>query len=335
MPLGLLEWETARRVVDGLNVAALGTCLLFLRRLMPARAGLGVNREIRWGSLGAACLLSSVPAVLYTGQTSLVALAGLLGVCYYARRQRGWILIAVCVFVASIKPHVTAPALVYLIVAAAPRQILLGLVLTLAVAVAALAQSSTATLFGNLGASVESHMSNPFNAPWAFTGVSSLFSRTTMSAHLVLVATTLLAVACVGFADRTRLRGRAHGDAREGTDNAPTGSDGRVSGFLLAIALTGTFLPLHTYDFVIYVPIVALALAVPGPQILGILPGLLLVARPGEVCAVLKSTVGDCRQETIVTVGALWILAALMLRVRMVVPRQWLLNARRRRPLPQ
>lgn len=313
VPLALFEWETARRIIDGLNVAALAACLVLIWRLIPAGAASVGNRERRCLCLGAACLLSSVPAVLYIGQTSLIALVGLLGTLYFARKRQR-IPAAICVFVACLKPHITLLALIYLIFQGAYRSILFGIGFVVLFSTVVLLQGPLHALPKYATASADSHMSISFNAPEAFTGLGSLLVNTPFGSLLLWITVGSVAASAVGLIHRSRSSKANEEQSANYQSDKSFQQAVMVDGFCVAMALTGVFMPLHTYDFVIYMPILAVAFAGRRRCVCWLLPGLLLVGRPSNIFAQLDLAASACREETVATLGAVWILAVLLAR---------------------
>jgi Glycosyltransferase family 87 len=114
VPVALLPWDRAYILYDAINIAAYALILLFLLGTVRHRG----PPPPRWRialALGVVALSSAVPGVIYAGQTSLVATAGIAGALYCTLKGRLW-LAACWMVLASIKPQLSLLPLVWLCV---------------------------------------------------------------------------------------------------------------------------------------------------------------------------------------------------------------------------
>lgn len=104
------SWNAARWLLAGINILVWLITLSLLWMLISRHTNAAVINKHKALSIalvvGAASMVSSVAATIYVEQTSLFAMAGILGALYFLELRRYW-LVAICVLVASIKPHLS------------------------------------------------------------------------------------------------------------------------------------------------------------------------------------------------------------------------------------
>jgi len=294
VPISLAPWSTAKHILDAVNLCALGACLFFLSRLLTIAANVDWRRVGPWLCLGAACLLSSVPSVLYIGQVTLLAMAGTLGAfCFW--QQRRLLPAAVCVVFATMKPHVAVLPLLFMLVAGARREILLGAALTIVACACGLAFAPDGDLLTHLADSVAGHEDNLFNSAMGRTGLSSLCAGTPFElSEIVWSAMGAGLVTALAIAERLRYSPRPR-RLLALTDDSTSTNPSLSTGYALQLpfAVAGAFMPFHAYDFVIYMPIVVFSLAARGLTKLWFIPPLLLIGRPKNIQSALAPFLGN------------------------------------------
>lgn len=300
-PISALPWHVARSIYDSLNcLFGLGLVLYF-----SARLAIAANRRRRgtprpWIGLGAACLISAVPAALFLGQTTLWALAGVLGVAYFHVRGRVWAS-ALCVLAAAAKPPVAVLPLLYVLLAGGHRAVLLGTGGAAALSLAVLSHVPYDTLLRDILGSLDGYSSMRANRPPAVTGMPTLlYPLLGETSAIPWIAAGLVSVLAIGMASRRSDRVDVQ----------------FVPGLYLSLALTGLLVPLKVYDGAIFAPWLVCALAGPARRSLTHLPGLVLAARPG-LCAALLAKLGvEVANAWVATLGAGLVLLVLLHPVR-------------------
>lgn len=329
IPLSLFPWEAAKWAFDTVNICALAASLWFLSRLLTILAGTSWRGSWPWLALGAGCLLSGVPAALFLGQTTILALAGTLGaICYW---QRGHMLLsAACIVVAAFKPQLCALPLLYMLVTRGHRQVLLGFALTALAGALVVSLAPSAHLVDDARRSVNRHLLMPYNRAAGFSGLSSLFAGSRLDLAPLGWATVGAAfVIGVGLLERRRSAGGAVGALLEGENRSSRAGTITIYGFCLPFAATGVFMPLHLYDYALYVAIIAaLAAFKPRRLVLWYLPGLALTARPGNAQALVGLATGSSGAEPAAVLASIGAVYILLLGVAL-----WYLKAPRRRSL--
>jgi hypothetical protein len=278
-PLALFEWSTARHLIDAANLVSIALILLGLVLWIRSRAP-DPDRRLAHIALGLilAAMCGSISGVILLGQTSLVALAGLAWMILSAgaSSRSSAVLFAVALLAASTKPHMTLVPACAILLFASRKQVAAGIVTVAAVALATVAATGWQVIpefFEMLG----TYRSVGANQGPNLAGASLLASYfgASLSARLALL---------LSFASAALF---AHARRREWAAAHETLS-GRAldSATIVGIVLCASFwLPLHSYDLVIYlVPLAFVSLL--GPAAFCVLvPGLLLVARPNAAAA--------------------------------------------------
>ncbi|HUW84197.1 MAG TPA: glycosyltransferase family 87 protein [Phycisphaerae bacterium] len=287
VPMALLPWVGGQWLFDAANLLALLLVLYFSKRLID-RSGLVSPRSPgKWIWPGAACLISGVPACIFVGQVGLIAAAGLVGALYSWQRGRAW-WCAAFVVVASAKPQVSLLLLVYMFVVGRRRGVVLGGLAVAALAALVLAWAPGESLSSDVRQSIEGYRLIPFNRWERYDTLSRVLGRTPLESVAVYGAMGAAAVlvCLIGFRDGLRIRtGRVSDDDRAGfsADNPPV----LLPSIVLVLAATGLFMPLHVYDFGLYVPVMVSLAAFGWRRRLWLLVGLILIARPHNIETVL------------------------------------------------
>ncbi|MBL8762964.1 MAG: DUF2029 domain-containing protein [Phycisphaerae bacterium] len=302
VPLGLLPWEAARHVFDALSLGALVAVCVFSALLIGRAGPVRWTGPPLWAWTGAALLLlRPIVLCLNVSQMSLIALAGVLGALHFWSNGRWWVC-GLLLVVASMKPQLSILVGAYMLVAGW-RGVVPGVVLTGLVAGGTLVLSPLGTLRADLAESLTKHLELEFNRWPNYANLPSALGRLGDWGVRAGVASALLVVAWAAWRDRRV---------------AAAAGDGRVvvplATLLLTLAATGLCSPLHDYDLGLYLPLMA-AFGVLGTSrwgwIAAMLPGLLLLARPGAFVAILgRLGMGGAPSSAVTTAGAALVFVA-------------------------
>lgn len=251
--LASLSWPVAKHAYDALNVLALAviwsSSILFLWHAKPMD-------YTPWRSplvIGLSATMSAVPAVMYIAQTGLIATAGVACAVHYLAKNRP-LATGIACLVACVKPQLTLLPLLVLFLWARPRQRVIGAIPSIIALGIGLLLSSPTTLLADYHASVEEHLNMAFNQSASYDDLGSLVSSIgvpTMS-QMILAAAIVFLVS-IHYLSRP---GRALVRLSPASDPSLLLLGIQVQ---LAIALTLCFVPLHAYDWVIAMPLFALA----------------------------------------------------------------------------
>jgi hypothetical protein len=328
-PLALLKYYPARCVFNALSFLSLLITLyltgLFLVRSRVCRW----DTPLLWVGMGTACSLNSgVPAALFVGQPTMLAMAGTMGVVYYWLRKRT-VLASLCMIVSSFKVPIGICSLANLFCRGAYVAVVAGAVLCAVISVGFLATTPHEAIVPDAVKTVKYFYSqHPMANPPNVTGLVAL-------AHamgLVLPKSTwilggVILSALVGWLNRNEPFFPANAEEGE-AEAAPSrrlGNLVRYDGWYLPFLITGLFVQLKLYDSIIYTPIIVGAFAAGSWRGLWYAPGLIIIGRMGfllqlaqRVCsqswlASLGQTLGDSNHplkmiETVVASAAMaWV----------------------------
>ena len=179
LPLAPLDWGSAARLFEVLNFSAamllLWACFRLIRDLLGAPLGVS-----HWAWLTLGITLGGVSATISTGQTSLLVAAACAVALLGCRLRRTWMVIAGAV-IASAKPHLSAPILLFILLfEPAQRKSLImagGIILAFIAYAAALDGNFVANYLG----SIRTYNAISNNDPRLQIGLSSFLARTDLS----------------------------------------------------------------------------------------------------------------------------------------------------------
>lgn len=308
-PLGLLEWNQASRVIDSANLIALAGILLVLA-LWIRDSSAKPKRSLRI-AIGCATAIScgAVTAVLTIGQTSLIAVAGLVWAAFLAaHKHRNAFWFGMAILVASIKPQITFVPAIAILLFASRRQVLAA-VLILAIAIGATLAVTGWQVISEFFGMLRSYREIGSNQGPNIVGLAFLVDKLGGSLPLV-PAIGLAAVAVAAFMafvwrklpiSDSSVLGRA--------------LDTRIaSGIIVAASF---WLPLHSYDLVVYMmPLAFLALLNLRSAII-LLPGFLALARPNIAAAL---TGGIVEAPLVQSLAMLYVMIVACLQIAIAAP---------------
>lgn len=320
-PLSYLPYPAARTAFNLLQFGALIAILGVSGATLRAAGVGGWERPWSWAGLGAICLISSVPATLFTGQPDLLCLAGVLGAPYFA--VRGRTAAAACaVVLASFKTPIAALPVVFLLLRGGAAAVALGGGLCLAIVAGCLASIPTGGLVDDLKRGVGLYAGTVINGPPNVTGLHGIVADKVAPVHtFVWVGAGLLATAAAALwppFGRWPGEAAATGLAPAPATDPDPGPDERFRRMVVTdlwffpLLLTGVFVQLKTYDMLIYAPLVAALVATGSRRALWYAPGLLLACRSDRIDPLLRACGlewSTLTQPQLATLGAVWVLA--------------------------
>ncbi|MBL8748439.1 MAG: DUF2029 domain-containing protein [Planctomycetes bacterium] len=239
--LGAMSWDAARWTMRAANVALLVGSMLLMRRMARDRGGTVPRGRDAWA--GAAALVPGVALTLFQGQLSLFATFGLCGAWWGLSRGKT-IWFAAGLYLASIKPQLTALPIVFLLVlhGSVRTWIVAGLVAASHALVTL--WSGPSRLFTELRGSLAEHAAQEFNRPDNYDSLVAHLPGLAASHGLQRAGLILGIALAVAMGMRARVRPPALPHVEE-------------RWMQLALVATGVFMPIHRYDLAIHVPLVA------------------------------------------------------------------------------
>jgi hypothetical protein len=243
-----VPWPVASRawdVVSVLSFAATAWCSL---RLLGSAAPGAIRMPRTWASLGFAALNPAVRYSAWQSQMALFATVGIVG-AFWAWHERRIVWLAVFTFLASLKPQLALPALVYLFFSGGHLGVLLGAVAATTVGLFAMIPSGLAALPAQMRHDYALHVAVDFNGPAQFSNLLAFFPWPGGSRPFLSTSMAVGVAASLGLVLATRQARRWNADLTLD----PLWQLGIV------VALTGALMPLHGYDLVIYTPLIVLA----------------------------------------------------------------------------
>lgn len=243
LPMALFDWDWARHGYRAVSFLAYClVCVMLVSMLRDAPPG-GQKRDIPWGYLGMSALLYPVSITLHQGQSSLVVLWGMVAALYGCHRQKTFWTVAGVVF-ACIKPQMSLPLLVYVCFRGGFRQVAGGVLVSALFALGVIIPAWTPDFVARCSESLAVHRSRWENGWFFYDSLPSLLGETAAGGIAALTGVGIACAAALWLAQRAPER-----------DHAPSAVSLRH--FQVLCALTLAMMPLHRYDAVLYVPVVA------------------------------------------------------------------------------
>jgi hypothetical protein len=251
-PIALLAaavpWPVASRVWDLVSVLSFAATAWFSVKLLRSFAPDAIRRPGAWASIAFAALNPAIRYSAWQSQTALFATAGLVG-AFWAWREKRVAWLAVLGFIASLKPQVSLPALIYLFLSGGHVGLAIGGAAAVLVGVVAMIPSGLRAMPEQFAHCYALHVNIKFNDPREFSNLLAFFHWPGGSRQFLAVSTAAgiaASVTLVVAARQLRKQHAAH------VPN-PLWQLGIVA------AVTGAVMPVHAYDLVIYTPLVVLA----------------------------------------------------------------------------
>jgi len=289
MPSALFAWDTGKYYFDFMNVCFLLTIIFFLTRLLKdlpsTRANVGKIGIV----VGLGCFISAVPATIFTGQLSLLALAGCLGAFYFSERKQFFIA-GLFVVLASMKPHITLLFVIYLFIRQrdwrffAWSSLLVG-VTFLGILIMIGDLNPIPDILANLQFySREEGFQPSYKIPGLTYFMGHLMAELGIS-RAILILLGLMIVTALALWFRKMSTVYNNQEASETWVNHK-----KEQGFLemaLIFSVTALFMPLHGYDYTFFFTVVILLAIVRWNLAMWLIPGIILVARSDNLGNVL------------------------------------------------
>lgn len=273
-PLGFFAWPAAAKAYMAMNIAALAAIALGLWKIasVSSRWKNGAFWPILLG-VGFSISISGAPAVIFTGQTSLLAALGLVLLLAGVTLNHN-ILILLGVIAASIKPQLSLLPILSLILFDSKHR--KAIVISCAASLLSLALlfldtpsqiiphlRQTLGLWGNLPENFPNHLIG-LSAILHHLGVPDAVIPACRNIAFVLAAFSLILLFI---------------KLRKNTDVA----DQLGSIYAISLAAAALIMPLHEYDTVIYMPIFVILVCRYPKAALGLLPISLILWRPAII----------------------------------------------------
>jgi hypothetical protein len=243
-----VPWEVASRAWDIVSILSFATTAWLSVRLLGSAAPGAARMPRTWASIAFAVLNPAVRYSAWQSQMALFATVGIVG-AFWAWHERRLFWLAIFAFLASLKPQLSLPALVYLFFSGGHLGLALGAVAAAAVGLGAMIPSGLDALPSQFRHVYSLHVAVDFNGPAQFSNLPAFFpwpggTRAFLSASMALGVAASVALVL------------AARQARRRTTEPVLDPLWQLG---IVVALTGALMPLHGYDLVIYTPLIVLA----------------------------------------------------------------------------
>jgi hypothetical protein len=284
MPSALFAWDTAKYYYDFMNVVFLLAIIFFLTSLIKDLPYVRAD----WGKIGLVvglgCLISAVPATIFVGQGSLLALTGCLGAFYFSERKQFFIA-GLFVVLASAKPHLSLLFIIFLFIMQrdwrffAWSSLLVGITF-----LGILIMGGDLNPIPEIIVNFRNYSEYPADSNYKLPGLTYLTADLGISrAILILLGLAIVTALAFWF--------RKMSTAPNNQETSEIWVSHQKEQGILAMALifsvTALFMPLHGYDYTIFFTVVILLAVVRWNLAMWLIPGIILVARPGNLGNVL------------------------------------------------
>ena len=255
VPIGYLPWHIACRIWDCVNVVAYLGIAVLTYKLLPATTERYVKKAGFWFCVAIMASNGAVRWTFWECQLSMLPTLGVVGAYFaWVQRRQGWV--AVCVFLALLKPQIGLLPVTYLALIGAIRGVVGGGSLAVAVGAISMLHVDWRALPQQLEECAQLHMSIAYNALDNFYSLSSLLANFGSAAF----ASQLL-----GFAVIAAMAWRARTARKRAAAATPP-----LTQLAVACAIGAAFIPLHGYDLVILTPLAFWAYTLPQAWLKGL-----------------------------------------------------------------
>jgi Glycosyltransferase family 87 len=251
LPMALLPWDIACWALRITSLLALmSACYLSVRLVWPNRPLTRMGIETYF--LVAACgLLGSVTQTMLQGQLVLFVMWGLVAMFYGWRWNKTPLLIAGFV-AAMLKPQIGLLPILFVFFAGGHRKIFTAILVALAVSVVATLLTPLENLPQIVQASIREHIVVEHNRPIGYDSLPALIGATAFGRTAIYCGILIGCFIAAWFGRQFYRSGLSRVSVH------------LVRRWQIILALVPAWMPLHQYDFVIYVPLVATLAALPG-----------------------------------------------------------------------
>jgi hypothetical protein len=243
-----LPWPVASRLWDCVSVLSFAGAAWLSVKLLGSAVPAAVRQPRTWASLAFAALNPAVRYSAWQSQMALFATVGIVG-AFWAWHERRVAWLAVFGFLASLKPQLSLPVLVYLFLSGGHLGLLIGAAAAVAVGVVAMIPSGLAALPTQFRDVYALHVAVEFNGPAQFSNLPAFFPWSGGSREFLSASTAAGIAASVVLVLATR-------HARKLDAHLVPHPLWQLG---ILVAMTGALMPLHGYDLVIYTPLIVLA----------------------------------------------------------------------------
>ncbi|BAP55028.1 hypothetical protein THII_0731 [Thioploca ingrica] len=284
MPSIFFAWDTAKYYYDIMSVICLLTMMFFLTRLIKdlpeVRANVGKIGLV----MGLGCLISAIPATIFVGQLSLVALAGALGAFYFSEHKRFFIA-GLFVVLASIKPHLTLPFVIYLFIQQKNWRLFgWSSLLVGTTFLGILIMGGDLNPLPEIMVNYQTYTHYKADVSSKLPGLTYLTTSLGIDrAILILLGLVIMTLLAFWF---RKINTMSHHQNLSKTEENRMKEQGILE-MAFIFTLTALFMPLHGYDYSIFFPVVVLLVVVRWNLAMWLIPGIASVARPGNLVAIL------------------------------------------------
>jgi hypothetical protein len=262
MALAALPWPLASRVWDVTNVVTFVAACFLALKLLPSFRPRELRQPAIWAFLALATLNPALHYAVWQSQMTVLPTMGIIGTFWaWQQRRSGWL--ALFGFIASLKPQIGLPALLYVFVNGGYVGLLWSAAAAVVVSLLAMLPTHVELWPDQFAHCYSLHMQVRFNDPAEFFSVPALAPRL-VSPHLWMRLGPVLSSLGVIAVSVWRRR-------------SPELRSDPILQLCLVAALTGALMPIHGYDLVIYTPLLILVYEL-GAQWLGALLALLVLA---------------------------------------------------------
>jgi hypothetical protein len=243
-----LPWSVASRVWDVVSILSFGATALLSVKLLGSIVPDAIRRPGAWASIAFAALNPAIHYSAWQSQMALFATLGVVGAFWAWHRKRvAWL--AVFGFIASLKPQVSLPALLYLFFSGGHVGLMLGGAAAGVVGGLAMIPSGLKALPAQFADCYGRHVQIVFNAPREFSNLLAFFPWSGGTRQFLSVSTAAGVAGSIALVVA----------ARQARKRNPALVPNPLWQLGIVMAVTAALMPVHAYDLVIYTPLVVLA----------------------------------------------------------------------------
>lgn len=303
IPLAIFPWETAKYLLDGVNVLALAFIVIFSALLLRGCGAVSFTKTALASALSLILHLPLSTPILLLGQTALLAHMACLGAVYFLLRQR-FLLAGVFVMIASSKPYVSLLLFVYLLLYTKNTRFFVGSFIFVSISsLSVLLQGGDFNPLPEFKESMAYYASSAANSHASLPGASALLHSGGVNSLVISLMPLFGLLLTVGL---TALL------TRRTVPQPFAGTLEQLQVIALIFVLTAVFMPLHEYDYTIVFLTCMLLSVVKWTTALALLPGVLLMT-----VLTVHAIIWDVMMTPILwrSVGAVYLVVVLAVKV--------------------
>jgi hypothetical protein len=289
MPSVFFPWQTAKYYYDVINVIGLLAIMFFLTQLIKDLPNVRADFSKIGLVMGLGCLISAVPATIFVGQLSLVALTGALGAFYFSEHKRFFIA-GLFVVLASIKPHITLPFVIYLFIQQQSwhlfgwSSLLVGTTF-----LGVLIMGGDLNPIPEMMINYQTYTNYPADVASKLPGLTYLTASLNIDRAILILLGLAVAILLAFWFRKINII--SHHQNLSKTEEGRMKEQG-ILAMALIFTVTALFMPLHSYDYTIFFPVMVLLIVVRWNLAIWLIPGIISVARGGKLAAILHQVIG-------------------------------------------